>query len=169
MTDKAKMCPKHGIPLKYYAEKDLWFCKDCLFSSYLTQTAQDAAVKRYNHSEKHKTSEQKYEQGTGREARERYLKSDKYKLRRKEYNERLAESLRIARAAHTGRAVSEKAAERKQQEEFAELIADIREYIDEQGRQPSSKNVAHWAKEDYNKTISLDQAKEIINRATLRR
>ena len=168
MPDEIKTCPKHNIPLSYH-EKYGDYCKDCLYSSFLTAQAQDAAVKRYNKTEKHKTAAKKYEQGTGKEARERYLKSDKYKARRKEYNERLAESLRIARAAKLPRAVSEKAVERKQKEQYDELIADIREYLDEQGRQPSAKNVAHWAKENYNKVISLDQAKTIIERATLQR
>ena len=169
MTIEAKVCPKHNESLLYYKEKDLWYCKSCLFSSFLTAEAQKAAVNRYNKSAKHKKSEKAYEQGTGKEARERYLKSDKYKARRKEYNERLADSLRIARAAHLERAVSEKVVERKKAEEFTELIQDIREYIDEQNRQPSAKNVVHWAKENYRKTISLDQAKVIIDRATLRR
>ena len=167
-TEQPRICPKHNIPLKY-DDKVGWYCKDCLFSSYLTQQAQDAAVKRYNKTAKHKNAEKKYEQGTGKTARDKYLHSDKYRQRRREYNERLAESLRIARAAHTGRAVSEKQVERKQKEEFAELIEDIREYLDTQGRQPTAKNVTHWAKENYNKTISLDQAKTIIERATLRR
>ena len=164
-----QICPKHSIPLTYFEKDGKWYCKDCLYSSFLTAQAQTAAVNRYNHTDKHKEAEKAYEQGTGKTARERYLHSLKYKQRRKEYNERLAESLRIARAAHLDRAQSSKAVETKQKEEFAELIADIREYVDSQNRQPTTKNVVKWAKDDYNKIISHDQAKTLINRATLRR
>ena len=166
---EVRICPKHNIPLTFFEKDGKWYCKDCLYSSFLTAQAQAAAVTRYNHTDKHKESEKAYEQDKGKTARKKYLQSDKYKQRRKEYNERLADSLRIARAAHLDRAQSSKAVETKQKEEFAELIADIREYVDSQNRQPSSKNVVKWAKDDYNKTISLDQAKTIIDRATLRR
>ena len=166
MADEIPVCTKHDKKMILVEGK--YYCKDCLYSSFLTAQAQFAAVARYNHSEKHKTAEKAYEDKNPT-AREKYLHSEKYKQRRKEYNERLAESLRIARAAHTSRAVSETQSERKQQEQFAELIQDIRGYIDEQNKIPSAKNVAKWAKDDYAKTISLDQAAEIIKRATLRR
>ena len=167
MTDEIPTCTKHNKKMILVEGK--YYCKDCLYSSFLTAQAQSAAVARYNHTEKHKTSEKAYEDKNP-SAREKYLHSEKYKARRREYNERLAESLRIARAAHTGRAVSETQATRKQQETFAELIEDIREYADSQGnRKPTAKIVVNWARNDYNKTISLDQAAEIINRALLRK
>ena len=166
MTDEIPVCTKHDKKMILVEGK--YYCKDCLYSSFLTAQAQSAAVARYNHSEKHKTAEKAYEDKNPT-ARDKYLHSEKYKQRRKEYNERLAESLRIARAAHTSRAVSETQSERKQQEQFVELIQDIREYIDGQSKIPSAKSVAKWAKDDYSKTISLDQAAEIIKRATLRR
>ena len=166
MIDEIPTCTKHDKKMILVEGK--YYCKDCLYSSFLTAQAQSAAVTRYNHTEKHKTAEKAYEDKNPT-AREKYLHSDKYKQRRKEYNERLAESLRIARAAHTGRAVSETQSERKQQEQFSELIQDIREYIDGQSKIPSAKSVAKWEFDDYGKKISLDQAAEIIKRATLRR
>ena len=167
MPDEIPVCTKHDKKMILVEGK--YYCKDCLYSSFLTASAQSAAVTRYNHTEKHKTAEKAYEDKNPT-AREKYLHSEKYKARRREYNERLAESLRIARQAHLERAQSTKVVEYKQKEDFAELIENIREWSDSQGnRRPSAKNVVKWALDDFDKKISLDQASTIIDRALLRR
>jgi hypothetical protein len=132
-------------------------------------SAQNEAVRRYNATEKHKISEKNYEQGTGKTARERYLKSDKYKARRREYNQRLQESLRIARSAHLERAKSETVKEVRRTEEFADLLEDVRSYFDSRNKTPTTTNIIKWAKDSYGKEITEAQAKKIIDQATLRR
>lgn len=165
MSTQPGICPKHNTPLVLVEKLGSYHCKECLYSSFLTQTAQDAAIKRYNQTPKHKESAKRYEQGTGKEAREKYLKSDKYKQRRREYNQRLAESLRIARSAKLDRATSEKVIEKRGKSEFVELIEDIREYLDNQNRQPSALNVVRWAKENYGRDITEQQAQNLIKKA----
>ena len=162
MTE-VKICNKHNKPLKWSEEQQLEYCPDCLYSSFLTMSAQNAAVKRYNKSEKHKVSEKKYEQGTGAEARERYLKSDKYKARRKEYNQRLAESLRIARAKHHEQLDAEATKKAHIDEVLASLTEDIRAYVIKQHAQPTTKIVIQWADNEHRVVLTPEQAQALID------
>jgi molecular chaperone GrpE (heat shock protein) len=163
-----QLCPKHNIPLTYSRKHKRYFCKECLYASFLTHQAQQASYKKWHQSAKGKASVKKYEQTTGRAARERYLHSDKYKQRRREYNERLKESLRIARIALAERATREKEEERIRTTELAPLIQDIREYIDSLGRTPTSAEVTKWARDAYSLTLSKDRAQELITKALRR-
>lgn len=168
-TEEKRTCPIHDKPLTYSRKLRKWYCKDCLFSSFLTYQAQQAAVKRYRQSKKGKEAERKYElSNKGKEARDRYLKSEKYKEARKAYNERLKESLRIARLAQLERATKEKDVEIRRTEESLPLIQDIREYLDVMGRTPEPAEVIIWA-DAYGITLTHKKASELIKRAQQKR
>jgi hypothetical protein len=168
ITKPKQFCPTHNTPLTYSRKHKRYFCKECLYASYLTHQAQQAAYRRWRQSEKGKAAVKKYEQTTGKAARERYLHSEKYKQRRKEYNERLKESLRLARLAMTERATHEKEEERVRIAELAPLVQDIREYIDVMGKAPAAHQVVKWAQDAYGITLSQDRAQELITKASRR-
>ncbi len=166
----SKTCLIHNCKLTYSRKHKQYYCKECLYSSYLTHQAQLEAERRYRQSEKGKTAERKYEESPkGKTARERYLKSDKYKQRRKEYNQRLKESLQIARVVLAERATREKEEERQRTEELMPLIQDIREYADTMGRLPLASEVTKWARDAYGAVLSLNSATKLINKAAKRR
>ena len=170
MPKEKQTCPIHNIPLTYSRKHKTYYCKDCLYSSFLTQQAQQAAVKRYQQSERGKSAEKRYEVSEkGKITRERYLKSEKYKQRRREYNQRLKESLQIARTVLAERATREKVEERQRTEELMPLTQDIREYIDTMGRLPSSSEVSQWARDTYGVNLPIDKATALINKAAERR
>jgi len=126
-------------------------------------------VKRYRGSEKGKTAQDRYEDSEkGQTARQRYLHSDKYKAARKAYNQRLQESLQIARAAHLERPSAERNVERVRTEVLSPMVQEIREYIDMMGRKPSTLEVREWALDIYKTKITTERAKELIETATQR-
>jgi len=169
MPKQERICPLHNKPLTYSRKHKTYFCKECLYASFLTHQAQQEAVKRYRQTEKGKAAERKYElTEKGKAARARYLKSEKYKQRRREYNQRLKESLQIARSVLTERATREKVEEKQRTDELMPLIQDIREYADTLGKMPSPPEVAKWAKDAYGTDLPLDRAIELINKATKR-
>ena len=163
------VCPKHSTPMKYSRKLKTWYCSECLQSAYESYLAQQEAVKRYRTSEKGKTAQERYEQGKGKEARQRYLHSEKYKAARKVYNQRLKESLQIARAAHLDRPSAERGVERVRTEVSSPLIQDIQEYLDTMGRRPSPFEVKEWSQDIYQTTITTERAKELIETAAKRR
>lgn len=167
---KQRICPTHDRPLVYSESQEIWYCPDCLQSSYLSWQAQQEAVKRYRGTEKGQEAQQRYEQSEkGKAAREKYLKSEKYKQRRREYNQRLKESLQIARAAKLDRPSAQKEVEITVSTEMSPLILDIMEYQDTMGRNPSPAEVREWSEDVYKTRISVDRAKELIESATQRR
>jgi hypothetical protein len=169
MTKPKQFCPTHNIPLTYSRKYKRYFCKECLYASYLTYQAQQAAYKKWRQSAKGRAAAKKYEQSeVGKTARERYLHSEKYKQRRKEYNERLKEALRLARIALAERATREKEEERIRTAELAPLIQDIREYIDVMGKAPAAHQVVKWAQDAYGITLSQGRAQELITKASRR-
>ena len=161
-TKEAHICPTCDSEMTYDRKQRRWTCEQCLYGAYLTDLAQRDAVKRYRTSEKGKTAEKKYEQSLkGKIARERYLKSDKYKQRRREYNQRLKESLAIARKAMLPRA---KAITRE--EKLVPLLEDIREFIITSKRAPLPSDVIEWAEDEYQTKISTSEAEAFIKRAS---
>lgn len=142
--------------------KGQWYCKSCLYSSHLTHTAQKNAVKRWRQSDVGKESEKRYEQSEkGKASRDRYFKSEKYKEARRRYNERLKESLAIARSVRTESAKSLTPVEMSVPE-LAGLLAEIREYNDSYLKPPTVKSVIETAKRDYNAVIDEAKAKALI-------
>lgn len=170
-NDKDKhICPIHNVPMEYIRKFRKHYCKECLHAAFLTAQAQQAAVKRYRQSEKGKKSARKYEQSEqGQVARTKYLKSEKYKQRRREYNQRLRESLQIARLAHLDQASAEKDVERQRTEEFMPLVQDIREFLDAMGHTPLPSRVAKWSEDLYGIPITNLKAAELIVRAQRKR
>lgn len=167
---KPKICPTHDRPLVYSEQEKIWYCPDCLQSSYLSWQAQQEAVKRYRQTGKGQEAQKRYEESDkGKAAREKYLKSEKYKQRRREYNQRLKESLQIARAAKLDRPSVQKEVEITVSTEMSPLILDIMEYQDTMGRNPSAAEVREWSQDVYKTSISADRAKELIESATQRR
>ncbi len=168
-TSTAPVCDIHNQACIKISGK--WYCEKCLFASNLTYETQRQAVERYNKSPEGRAAAKKYEQSEkGKETRNKYLKSEKYKAARKAYNERLRESLRMARAA---RGIGERASELTPGElrvatSLEGLVAEIRSYIDENLRPPSIKNVIDTAKRDYATTIDAKKAEELIDTATKR-
>lgn len=170
MTTTKKVCPTHNEPLIYSREQKKHYCKTCLYGAYLTYQTQQAAVKRYRQSEKGRAAEKRYETSErGKTARDRYLKSEKYKQRRAEYNERLKESLRIARQAHLERAVKHTEVETQRDEGLLSLVQDIQEYFDTFNTPPSTAIVIRWAKSAHKLDISPNKAAELITKALKRR
>lgn len=160
-----KICETCGSEMKCSRKLRKWICEQCLYGAFLTDQAQREAVRRYRQTEKGKESERKYELSEkGKTARERYLKSDKYKEARKRYNQRLKESLAIARQAELERAKALTEAEAKLEDERASIIQDIREFIDTMGRLPTIASVKTLAKEQDIK-LTDEQAHELIRRA----
>ncbi len=168
-----QLCPIHNTPLTPYKGnvpelKGTDVCEKCLFSSHLTYETQREAIERYNKSLEGRAAAKKYEQSEkGKATREKYLKSEKYKAARKAYNERLRQSLAMARAAQ---GVGERAkaitpVELRVATTLEGLMAEIREYIDSNLRPPSIKNVIDTAKKDYNLTIDAKKAQELIDTA----
>jgi uncharacterized Zn finger protein (UPF0148 family) len=158
-----QLCPIHGTPLTTFEGKEL--CEKCLFNSHLTYETQRDAIERYNKSPEGRAAAKKYEQSEkGKKTRNKYLKSDKYKLARKAYNERLKQSLAIARAAQGvgQRAKATTAIETHVATTLEGLLAEIRDYIDTNLRPPSAKNVVETAKRDYNTVIDIKKAEEMI-------
>ena len=163
MARKAEIAPICEIHNEAKVKlKDQWWCKSCIYGSHLTYQAQKDAVKNWRQSDKGITSEKEYEQSDkGKVARGRYLHSDKYKAARKAYNERLKESLAIARSVRV------ESAKGKTQVEIdipvlSGLISEIREYYDNYNKAPATKNVIDTAKRDYNTVIDKDKAEELI-------
>jgi len=159
---KAKhICPTCEAVMKYDRKLKQWYCPECLHGAYLTDLAQREAVKRYRQSGKGKEAEKKYEQsGKGKVARERYLKSEKYKAARKRYNERLKESLAIARKAMLPRA---KAITRE--EKLVPLVDEIREFIQRVKHLPKPADVVVWAEDIHQVKISTTEAEQFMKRA----
>ena len=165
----APICEIHHKPKVMV--KDQWYCKDCLYSSFLTYETQKEAVKRWRESEKGKQAEKAYEQSDkGKETRNKYLKGDKYKAARKVYNEHLKQSLAIARLAkgtgegakaYTGKELSVASS-------LEGLLAEIREYLDSNSRPPTVQNVIQTAKRDYGTVIDAKKAEEMIAQASSR-
>ncbi len=168
-TSTAPVCEIHNEPM--VKVKGKYYCQKCLFASHLTYETQRQAVERYNKSPEGRAAAKKYEQSDkGKETRNKYLKSEKYKAARKAYNDRLRESLRLARAA---RGLGERASELTEPElrvatSLEGLVAEIRSYIDENLRPPSVRNVIDTAKRDYNTVIDAKKAEELIETATKR-
>jgi len=165
-----KICPTHDRPLVYSKSQKIWYCPDCLHSSYLSWQAQQEAVKRYRQTGKGQEAQERYEQSEkGKAAREKYLKSEKYKQRRREYNQRLKESLQIARAAKLDRPSAQKEVEIMVSTEMSPLLLDIMEYQDTMGRNPPVAEVREWSTDVYKTNLSVEKAKELIETATRRR
>ena len=164
MTMTTKVCPEHNEPL--VKVKGKWYCKKCLYNSFLTHQTQIQATKRWRQSDKGKEAEKTYEQSDkGKVARTAYLHSDKYKAARKAYNERLKESLAIARSARIGGSSKITKEETRTASTLEGLLAEIREYLDSNNRPPTLKNVIDTAKRDYNQVINEDRARELIDAA----
>ena len=167
---QSHICPSHSTPMKYSRKLRTWYCSECLQRAYESYLAQQEAVKRYRDSEKGKTAQERYEDSEkGQTARQRYLHSDKYKAARKAYNQRLKESLQIARAAKLEKPSKERAVERVRTEELSPLVQDIREYLDTMGRRPLTTEVKEWANDIYETKITTERARELIERASKRR
>lgn len=165
-----RVCQTHDRPLVYSRKQKLWYCPDCLQSSFLSWQAQQEAVKRYRQTEKGQEAQKRYEDSDkGKAAREKYLKSEKYKQRRREYNQRLKESLQIARAAKLERPSAQKEVERVVAEGMSPLLLDIMEYQDTMGKNPTLTEVREWSTDVYKTTINSDRARELIEIATQRR
>jgi len=171
MTVKqSHVCPSHQTPMKYSRKLKTWYCSECLQRAYESYLAQQEAVKRYRGSEKGKTAQDRYEDSEkGQTARQRYLHSDKYKAARKAYNQRLKESLQIARAAKLERPTAERVVERVRTEVMSPMVQEIREYIDVMGRRPSTLEVKEWSQDLYKAKITTERAKELIETAAKRR
>jgi hypothetical protein len=164
-----KLCPIHNTPLTHFEGKEV--CEQCLYSSHLTYTTQREAIQRYNKSPEGRAAAKKYEQSDqGKETRNKYLKSEKYKAARKAYNERLRNSLAIARASQSvgGRAKAITPVEMHTATALEGLMAEIREYVDSNMRLPTVANVIATAKKDYNQVIDAKKAQELIATATQR-
>lgn len=169
-TKQSHVCPSHGTPMKYSRKLKTWYCSECLQRAYESYLAQQEAVKRYRDSEKGKTAQERYEDSEkGQTARQRYLKSDKYKAARRAYNQRLKESLQIARAAKLERPSTERVVEVLRTEALSPLVQDIREYLDTMGRRPLTTEVKDWANDIYGTKITTERAKELIETASKRR
>lgn len=161
------VCAKHQEPM--VKVQGQYYCKKCVYGSFLTDQAQKSSVKRYRESDAGKKSEKEYEQSEkGQVARGRYFHSEKYKAARRAYNQRLKESLSIARAAHIG-AGQAKPEELRVTLGLEGLMAEIREYIDQYLKPPTVANVIATAKRDYNQIIDEKRAKELIESAYRRR
>ncbi len=156
-TTAAPICEIHNEPK--VKVKGQYYCQKCLYSSHLTYETQKQAIQRYNKSPE------------GRDAAKRYEQSEKYKAARKAYNERLRESLAMARAAQGAgeRAKELTPTELRVATSLEGLIAEIREYIDSNMRPPSLQNVINTAKKDYNQVIDAKKAEELINMAAQKR
>ena len=167
---QSHLCPSHQTPMKYSRKLKTWYCSECLQRAYESYLAQQEAVKRYRGSGKGKTAQEHYEQSDkGQTARQRYLHSDKYKAARRAYNQRLKESLQIARAAKLERPSTERAVERVRTEVMSPMVQDIREYLDTMGQRPSTTDVKEWANDIYGTKITTERARELIETATKRR
>lgn len=169
-TSTAPVCEIHNEPMVKIKGK--YYCQKCLYSSHLTYETQKQAIQRYNKSPEGRDAAKRYEQSEkGKLAREKYLKSEKYKAARKAYNERLRESLAMARAAQGAgeRAKELTPTELRVATSLEGLMAEIREYIDSNMRPPSVQNVINTAKKDYNQVIDTKKAEELINDALQRR
>lgn len=164
MTEPERTCTKHAKPLKFSRKLKTWYCPDCLLAAHLTHQAQQEAVKRYRESDKGKEAQKRYEQGKGKDARQRYLKSGKYKERRKEYNQRIKESLQIARAARVGAPRMRKVV-KELPPGSPPIIADILEYQEMVGRSPSPTDVKEWSQDIYKKQITTAVAQKLIGQA----
>ena len=167
---KVPICAEHNKAM--IKIKGQYYCPDCIYSSHLTYTAQKEAVKRWRQSDKGVESEKQYEQSDkGKLARSKYLHSDKYKAARRAYNQRLKESLTIARIALKGTSGSSKltTSELQVASGLDGLLAEIREFLDENSTSPTVANVVATAKRDYNQIITEAKAKELINAASVRR
>lgn len=164
MTPKKteQLCPIHSTSM--VTLKGKLYCKSCLYASHLTHQAQKEAIAHWRKSEIGIASEKQYEQSDkGKAARGKYLHSEKYKLARKAYNERLKESLAIARSARTESAKGLTKEERQVATGLEGLLAEVREYLDTNLKAPTVKNVVDTAKRDYNQVISEEKAKELID------
>ncbi len=165
-----ELCPIHNVELVRTIAGPK--CPKCLFNSNLTWETQRQAIARYNKSEEGRAAAKKYEQSDkGKTARERYLKSDKYKAARRAYNERLRESLAMARAAQS---VGERAKRYSEPEvrvltALEGLMAEIRQYIDVNMHTPSIANVIATAKRDYNTSIEAKKAQDLIDQVVQKR
>ena len=158
---KKHICDVCSSEMKYDRHSRRWLCPACLYAAFLTDQAQRAAVKRYRQSEKGVAAEKKYEQSEkGKIARTRYLKSEKYKQRRREYNERLKESLAIARKAMLPRAKA-----LTKEEKLATLVDAIKEYQQMSKRLPAISDVIEWAEDEHQVKITTAEAQEFIKRA----
>lgn len=162
---EGRKCTKHNILLKHSETEKVWYCPECLRNAHNSWKAQQEAVRRYRNSDKGKEAQDRYENSDkGQAARNRYLKSSKYKQRRKEYNQRLQESLQIAREA-------KKAAPRVHKvlkalpPNLPPLVTDILEYQDLIGRSPSTADVKEWSVDLYKKHITTEQARKLIKQA----
>jgi hypothetical protein len=164
-TEVAPTCPIHNeVKVKLH---DKYWCKSCIYGSHLTVQAQKSAVKNWRQSPKGITSEKEYEQGPSKDpggARYRYLHSDKYKTARKAYNERLKDSLAIARSVRTASAKGITQIE-TEVPILNGLVSEIREYLDRYQKAPSVKTIIDTAKKDYNTIIDKDKAAELIKAA----
>lgn len=170
MTKTEHVCPSHSTPMKYNRKLKMWYCSACLQAAYVSYQAQQEAVKRYRGSEKGKTAQGRYEESEkGQTARQRYLHSEKYKTARRAYNQRLKESLAIARAAKLERTSTERAVERTRTDISSTLIQDIQEYLDTMGRRPSTTEVKEWSYDIYQTPITTERAKDLIETASKRR
>jgi hypothetical protein len=158
-------CDKHNHPQKYSRKHKLWYCTDCLYAAYLSNQAQQEAVKRYRNTDKGKDAQRRYEQSEGGQtARQRYLKSDKYKQRRKEYNQRLKESLQLARAARITGALPSKG-KKVLPPNTSPLLADILEFMELANDSPIPTEVQEWSVTLYKKPISVAEAAKLIKQA----
>jgi len=167
---QSHICPSHSTPMKYSRKLRTWYCSECLQRAYESYLAQQEAVKRYRGSEKGKTAQDRYEESEkGQTARQRYLHSNKYKAARRAYNQRLKESLQIARAAKLERPTTERVVERIRTDVLSPLVQEIREYLDVMGRRPSTTEVKEWANDIYETKITTERARELIERASKRR
>jgi len=153
-----RICTKHNTPLTLHKKK--WYCMECLRASAIVHETQQNAQKRWRQSERGKAHIKAHEQTKGKEARQRYLHSKKYKARRKEYNERIKESLQIARAQlHEAATVEPGLTHFK----FDALIRDIKDSMS-WGRRPSQQEIIEWGR-GYALTITPEQAKELTAKA----
>ena len=166
-----KTCDRCGTQLLYNRKLKKWYCPSCMKGAYLTNLAQLASVKKYRASEKGRVASKRYEQSEkGKVARARYLKSEKYKAARKRYNERLKESLAIARKAFEG---GHREKRLTREERLVPLIDDIREFTRTakiRGHtilHPSPEDVITWAEDEYKVKITPNEAAEFIRRARL--
>ncbi len=162
-----RVCTIHHTPLKLFKGK--WVCELCLRDSDITYQTQREAIERYNKSPEGREAAKKYEQSDkGKETRNKYLKGEKYKAARKAYNQRLKESLAIARAGLATGTTTKSAMTPELRKTMAldGLIAEIREYINSHSKVPSAKSIIETAKRDYNTTIDEKKAQELIDQVT---
>lgn len=143
--------------------KKTWVCEYCLRASAIIYDSQKEATKRWRKSAQGREAVQRYEQGKGKEARERYLKSEKYKQRRKEYNQRMKESLNIRR--DTIKLEAARADPEHTTQKLTAVVRDLKDGWLSWGKRPDESDVIKLCEGYGIEGVTPEQAQELLNRA----